>query len=62
MEYPAGWTVHTPSGETNCCTKHAMQLKALMSLMGAHVNTHVAPDGAECENCKNEANPYRVKR
>lgn len=55
MEHPATFTMHTPSGSTHCCVKHARQLEHLMRMLGAHTNAVKAPEGAECENCKNEA-------
>jgi len=51
----ATFTMHTPSGPTHCCVRHARQLEGLMRMLGAHTNAVKAPDGAECENCKNEA-------
>ena len=55
MDYPATFTMHTPSGPTHCCVKHARQLESLMRMLGAHTNAVKAPEGAECANCKNEA-------
>lgn len=51
----AKFTMHTPSGPTNCCVKHARQLEGLMRMLGAHTAATKAPDGAVCENCENEA-------
>lgn len=55
MDYPAAFTMHTPSGPTHCCVTHARQLESLMRMLGAHTNAVKAPEGAECANCKNEA-------
>lgn len=57
MDYPAAFTMHTPSGSTHCCVTHARQLESLMRMLGAHTNAVKAPEGAECANCKNEAAP-----
>ena len=57
MDFPATFTMHTPSGWTHCCVKHARQLEGLMRMLGAHTNAVKAPEGAECENCKNEVRP-----
>lgn len=57
-EHPATFTMHTPSGPTHCCVKHARQLEGLMRMLGAHTNAVKAPEGAECENCKNEAQAF----
>lgn len=55
MDHLAIITMHTPTGPTHCCMKHARQLERLMRMLGAHTNAVKAPEGAECENCKNEA-------
>jgi len=55
MEHQAKFTMHTPSGPTHCCEKHARQLEALMRMLGVHTNAVLAPDGSTCENCENEA-------
>lgn len=47
--------VHTPKGPEPCCDKHAAQVRGVMFLLGAHVFTVPAADGAECTNCLNEA-------
>jgi len=54
-EHPAIFTMHTPSGPTYCCVKHARQLEGLMRMLGAHTKAVKAPEGAVCENCENEA-------
>lgn len=54
-KYPATRTVHCPSGPLHACDLHASQLTGLMRFLGAHVAHTAAPDGSECENCKNEA-------
>jgi hypothetical protein len=54
-KYPAVFTMHTPSGPTDCCVKHARAVENLFRFMGAHVNATKAPDGAQCANCINEA-------
>ena len=52
----AAFTVHTPSGSTNACVKHAKQLENLFGRMwGLRLATSAAPDGARCDNCANEA-------
>lgn len=51
----ATFTMHTPSGPTHCCVKHARQLESVMRMLGGHTNATKAPDGAVCENCENEA-------
>ena len=53
--YPATLVVHTPKGPEPCCDKHAAAMRGLMSMLGAHVLTVPASDGAECANCRNEA-------
>lgn len=57
--YPAAFTMHTPSGPTHACVKHARGIESLFRFMGAHVNATKAPDGAQCDNCLNEANANR---
>lgn len=59
-DFPAVVICHTPTGPTPCCTKHARQLAALMSIMGSHVHEEKAPEGAQCTNCVNAA--ARVNR
>ena len=54
-EYPAKFTMHTPTGTVHCCVKHARQIECLMNMLGAHTKSVGAPHGAECSNCKNEA-------
>lgn len=62
VTYPATLIVHTPSGLTAACEKHAAQIKALMAFMGAHTNATLALDGAECSNCRNESKkPTRLE-
>ena len=53
--FPATRTVHYPSGPTNACDEHAAQLTGLMRFLGGHVVHTAAPDGAQCDNCVNEA-------
>ena len=53
--FPATFTMHTLSGSTDCCVKHAHQLEGIMRMMGAHTNATKAPKDAQCENCVNEA-------
>jgi len=59
MPAPIGWpatrTVHCPSGPVHACDLHASQITGLMRFLGAHAAHTMAPDGAQCENCKNEA-------
>ena len=54
-KFPATRMVHTPSGPVMCCDKHAYKLTGLLIFLGTHVPQTLAPDGAECSNCKNEA-------
>jgi hypothetical protein len=51
----ATFIAHTPSGPTPCCVAHARKIGGLLRFLGAHVNFTKAPDGAQCENCVNEA-------
>lgn len=53
-DYPAIFTVHTPTGPTNACVKHARGVEKLFRFMGVHTNATRAPDGAQCDNCVNE--------
>ncbi len=55
QEFPATHTVHWPSGPVDVCGEHASQLIALGNVMGSHIVATVAPEGAECVNCQNEA-------
>lgn len=54
MTYPATKTVHWPSGPIHACDNHASQLVGLANMLGSHVGVTVAPEFAECTNCKNE--------
>ena len=54
-KYPATCTVHCPSGPTNACDYHADAVEKIMRFMGAHTNRTPAPEGAQCDNCVNEA-------
>ena len=55
MKYPAKYLVHTVQGPEPCCADHAIAVENIMLFMGACVHTTIAPDGAECNNCRNEA-------
>jgi hypothetical protein len=55
MKYPATHIIHTVQGPEPCCAKHAVMLRNLMQFMGSGVNATVAPEGSECNNCRNEA-------
>jgi hypothetical protein len=54
-DFPAQVVVHTPSGTTNACERHAHAVANVMRVLGAHVNTTPAEPGAQCDNCINEA-------
>lgn len=53
--YPAAFTVHWPNGPVHCCAHHRVGLVGLAALLGSHVGVTLAPDGAQCSNCINEA-------
>lgn len=53
--YPAVFTVHTPSGPTDACIDHTNKMVALFRFMGTHVVFETAQAGAQCKNCINEA-------
>jgi len=53
--FPATFTMHTPQGPTHCCVMHARAVEGLFRFLGAHTKATLAPGGAECENCINEA-------
>ena len=53
-EYSAEVLVHSIQGPEPCCRKHADKLAALMHFMGTDTNKTPAPDGAQCNNCRNE--------
>ena len=53
--FPASCIVHTPSGPTPACERHAKQLEALFECMGAHTNRTPLKEPAPCTNCINEA-------
>ena len=55
LGYPATHTVHWPSGPVDACEKHAKQLAAFGRHLGVHIAVTVAPDNAQCYNCKHEA-------
>jgi hypothetical protein len=53
--FPATVTAHWSTGPVPCCEPHAMALRKLGAFLGLHVAvTMGAPEGAQCENCKNE--------
>lgn len=54
-DYPATCAVHCPSGPTNACDEHAHAVESLMRLMGARTVRTPVPEGAQCDNCVNEA-------
>lgn len=58
-DFSATFTVHTPSGATPCCERHAKSLVALMHFMGAHAHAVPITDTGSgpllCTNCVNEA-------
>lgn len=54
-QFPAAWIVHTPSGPSACCERHAERVEALMEFMGAHTNKTGAVGGEQCANCAHEA-------
>lgn len=47
--------VHTPAGPVPACAAHAAKLSAVMEVLGTHTISTPAEAGAECSNCKNEA-------
>lgn len=53
--HPAVFTLHTPTGFTHCCVRHARMGQRIYQAMGYYTNATKAPDGAQCENCVNEA-------
>jgi len=55
IKFPATITVHWPTGPTDCCEKHARELVGLGNFMGSHIAQTHAVEGAECQNCINEA-------
>lgn len=54
IKFPATQTVHTPSGPTNACDKHASAARALFSFMGGHVVSTELMYPTECDNCLNQ--------
>ncbi len=55
-DFPAVFTMHCPSGATNACVKHARTIETLFQRMwGMRVQATKAPEGAQCDNCVNEA-------
>lgn len=57
--FPATVICHTIQGPEPCCEKHAVMVKNLFQFMGAATNFTHAPLGAECNNCRNEAEKAR---
>lgn len=56
VAYPAVLTMHCPSGTTNACARHARTIQNLFGGMwGMRIASTPAPDGAQCDNCVNEA-------
>jgi len=55
VEFPAMRTVHWPSGPVHACDRHSVALVGLGRFLGAHVAMTLAPKGATCQNCENEA-------
>ena len=55
VNFPAMFTMHTPNGPTHACDEHAKRILTLCRFMGWHANAAPAPEGAQCENCANEA-------
>ena len=53
--FPATVTCHWPSKPVHACYHHAEHIVGLGRFMGAHIAVTVAPEGAECANCVNEA-------
>lgn len=54
--FPAVFRMHCPSGSTNACAKHARAIDGLFQRMwGTRVPATSAPQGAQCDNCVNEA-------
>ena len=47
---------HWPNQDVPCCDRHADKMRAIASVIGLCVSFTPAPDGAECINCKHEAN------
>lgn len=54
-DFPAIYIVHTVNGPTPACGVHAAGIRNIMNFLGAHTNFTPAPEGSECENCKNAA-------
>ena len=55
MKYIATHIVHTPSGPTHACEKHAQQISGLFGFIGAHTVAEKSDGKHQCMNCKNEA-------
>jgi hypothetical protein len=54
-DFPAVFTMHCPSGDTNACVKHARAIETLFQRMwGTRVQATKAPEGSQCDNCVNE--------
>ena len=53
--YPATMVAHWVTGPVNCCERHVEQVVALGRVLGAHVVVTEAKPGAQCNNCKHEA-------
>jgi len=54
-QFPCAFKVHWATGPVDCCVRHARALIALGRLLGSHVAATAPTEGAECINCKNEA-------
>jgi hypothetical protein len=56
-DYPAKSTVHWPGREPIfMCLRHTTQAERIADAMGFYVPvTHAVPEGAQCQNCINEA-------
>lgn len=53
--FPATHVVHWATGPVNCCEKHANELIQLSKFLGGHTIATKAEEGAQCDNCINEA-------
>ncbi len=54
LKYPAKYEVHTPSGPTHACEKHAQGLKKVFGVLGCHIGIGKSDGKHECMNCINE--------
>jgi hypothetical protein len=60
--YPCTCVAHWSTGPVPCCDDHARGLVGLGRFMGLHVAvTAPAPEGAECENCKNSTKKTELR-